>query len=127
MNCEKLLENAGNFPNFVPWKENFMDKYRQMYNENFLGTSDVSILKFYYASFKIQQGKGNVSDVGEFLDICTDTATSTSKIAKLLELLPLVPTGYSTELKRIAKFITLRRADVEALFLKDKMIIVYDT
>ncbi|MDR2824136.1 MAG: hypothetical protein LBB41_02925 [Prevotellaceae bacterium] len=92
-----------------------------MYNENFLGTSDVSILKFYYASFKIQQGKGNVSDVGEFLDICTDTAASTSKIAKILELFPLVPAGYSTELKRIAKFITLRRMDVEALFLRDNV------
>ena len=96
-----------------------MDRYRKMYNENFLGTSDVSILKFYYASFKIQQGKGNVSGVGEFLDICTNAATSTSKFAKLLELLPLVPIGYSTELKRIAKFMTLRRADVEALFLRD--------
>ncbi len=29
------------------------DKYRKLYNENLLGTSDVSILKFYYASFKI--------------------------------------------------------------------------
>jgi hypothetical protein len=96
-----------------------MDKYRKMYNENLLGTSDVSILKFYYASFKIQQGKGNVSDVGEFLDICTDTATSTSKIAKLLELIPLIPTGYSAELRRVAKFMTLRRHDVETLFLKD--------
>jgi hypothetical protein len=38
-----------------------------MYNENLLGISDVSILKFYYVSFKIQQGKGKVSDVGDFL------------------------------------------------------------
>ena len=87
-----------------------------MYNENFLGTSDVSILKFFYASFKIQQSKGNISDVGEFIDTCANTATSTVKFAKMFELLPLVPVGYSAELKRIAKFMTLRRTDVEALF-----------
>ena len=90
-----------------------------MYNENFLGTSDVSILKFFYASFKIQQSKGNISDVGEFIDTCANTATSTVKFAKMFELLPLVSVGYSAELKRIAKFMTLRRTDVEALFLRD--------
>jgi hypothetical protein len=46
------------------------DKYRKMYNENLLGTSDVSILKFYNASFKIQQQKSRVSDVENFLDEC---------------------------------------------------------
>ncbi len=96
-----------------------MDKYRKMYNINLFGTTDISILKFYYASYKIQESKGNVSNIREFLDICTDSATATSRMAKLLELLPLIPTGYSTELKRVAKFMTLRRADVENLFLKD--------
>ena len=52
-----------------------------MYNENFLGKSDVSILKFFYASFKIQQSKGNISDVGEFIDTCANTATSTVEFA----------------------------------------------
>jgi|GEM_PF-4068941 len=42
------------------------DKYRKLYNDNFLKTSDVAILKFYYASFKIQQQKGQ-ADVTHFL------------------------------------------------------------
>ena len=117
----QMFKNTENFRKFVPENKNRMNKYRKMYNENFLGTSDVSILKFFYASFKIQQGKGNVSDVGDFIDSCTNTATSTSKIAKFFELLPLVPISYSTELKRIAKFMTLRRNDVETLFLKDNV------
>ncbi len=54
-----------------------MDKYRKLYNENLLGTSDVSILKFYYASFKIQQRKGRVSDVNVFLDECIKVAADT--------------------------------------------------
>jgi len=51
-----------------------MDKYRKLYNKNFLGTSDVSILKFYYASFKLQQQTGKISDVGRFLDECIEVA-----------------------------------------------------
>lgn len=96
-----------------------MDKYRKLYNANILGTSDISILKFYYASYKIQESKGNVSNIGEFLDLCAETAINTSKYAKVLGFLPFVASDYSAELKRIAKFITLRRSDVEALFLKD--------
>jgi hypothetical protein len=59
-----------------------MDKYRQIYNENFLGTSDVSILKFYYASFKIQQGKGRVSDVGAFLYECARISDDTNLLLR---------------------------------------------
>ena len=79
----QVSKNTESFRNFVPEKKSRMDRYRKMYNENFLGTSYVSILKFYYASFRIQQGKGNVSGVGKFLNICTNAATSTSKFANL--------------------------------------------
>jgi hypothetical protein len=96
-----------------------MDKYRQMYNENFLGTSDVSILKFYYASFKVQQGKGKISDVGRFLDECVAIASDTAKFFKVLGYLPFVNSTYGTEQERISKFIKLRRTDIEMLFLKD--------
>ena len=97
------------------------NKYRKMYNKNLLGTSDVSILKFYYASFKLQYNKGNVSSVKEFIEICANSATSTSRMAKILELLPLVPSGYGTELKRIANIMTVRHDEVEVLFLKENL------
>lgn len=97
------------------------DKYRKMYNKNVFGTSDVSILKFYYASFKLQYSKGNVSSVKEFIETCANSATSTSKMAKILELLPLVPSGYATELKRIATILTARCNEVEVLFLKEDL------
>jgi hypothetical protein len=99
-----------------------MDKYRQMYNENLLGTYDVSILKFYYASFKIQQGKGKVSDVGAFLDECVEIAADTAKFFKVLGYLPFINSKYGTEQERISKFIKLRRKDIETLFLKDEII-----
>jgi hypothetical protein len=95
------------------------DKYRKLYNENLLGTSDVSILKFYYASFKIQQRKGRVSDVNVFLDECIKVAADTSKAFKILGFIPYVSSKYGTEQQRISKFISLRRGDVAALFLKD--------
>jgi hypothetical protein len=90
-----------------------------MYNENLLGTSDVSILKFYYASFRIQRQKGRVSDVDNFLDECIKVAADTSKAFKILGFIPYVSSKYSTEQQRISKFISLRRGDVAALFLKD--------
>jgi hypothetical protein len=96
-----------------------MDKYRKLYNENLLGTSDVSILKFYYASFKIQQGKGIVSDAGVFLDECVEIAADTAKFFKVLGYLPFINSKYGTEQERISKFIKLRRKDIEMLFLKD--------
>ena len=96
-----------------------MDKYRKLYNENLLGTSDVSILKFYYASFKIQQRKGRVSDVNVFLDECIKVAADTSRAFRILGFIPYISSKYSTEQQRISKFISLRRKDVAALFLKD--------
>lgn len=96
-----------------------MNPYRKLYNANILGTSDISILKFYYASYKIQESKGNVSSIGEFLDLCAETALDTSIYAKILGFLPLVNSDYSAELKRIAKFIKIRRSDVEALFQQE--------
>ena len=98
-----------------------MNKYRKLYNANILGTSDISILKFYYASFKLQQQKGKGSDIDYFLDFCADTASDTSVYAKILGILPFVTTSYSAELKRIAKFIRLRREAVKKLFLKDEI------
>jgi hypothetical protein len=98
-----------------------MDKYRQMYNENFLGTSDVSILKFYYASFKIQQGKGNVSDVSTFLGECAKISDDTNLLLKLFGFLPLLNLCFGTgkEQKRIAEIIRTKRKSVERLFLQD--------
>ncbi|KAA6339081.1 hypothetical protein EZS27_012975 [termite gut metagenome] len=98
-----------------------MDKYRKLYNENLLGTSDVSILKFYYASFKIQQNKGKVSNVGSFLDECIEIAADTGKYFKVLGYLPFINSKYGTEQERISKFIKLRRKDIETLFLKDEI------
>jgi hypothetical protein len=98
-----------------------MDNYRKIYNENFLGASDVSILKFYYVSFKIQQGKGKISDAGVFLDECIEIAADTTKFFKVLGYLPFVNSKYGTEQERISKFIKLRRKDIETLFLKDKI------
>jgi hypothetical protein len=98
-----------------------MDKHRKMYNENFLGTSDVSILKFYYASFKLQQQAGKVSDVGRFLDECVEIAADTAKFFKVLGYLPFINSKYGTEQERISKFIKLRRKDIESLFLKDEI------
>jgi len=95
------------------------DKYRKLYNKNLLGTSDVSILKFYYASFKIQQQKDKVSDVSSFLDECIKVATDTSRTFKILGFIPYFSSKYSTEQQRISKFISLRRSDIAALFLKE--------
>ena len=98
-----------------------MDKYRKMYNENLLGTSDVSILKFYYASFKIQQNKGKVSDVAIFLDECIQVSADTAKFFKALGYLPFINSKYGTEQERISKFIKLRRKDIESLFLQNNI------
>ena len=95
------------------------DKYRKLYNENLLGTSDVSILKFFYASFKIQQQKGRVSDVDRFLDECIKVAADTSRTFMILGFIPYFSSKYSTEQQRISKFISLRRLDIASLFLKD--------
>lgn len=95
------------------------DKYRKLYNKNLLGTSDVPILKFYYASFKIQQQKDKVSDVSSFLDECIKVATDTSRTFKILGFIPYFSSKYSTEQQRISKFISLCRSDIAALFLKE--------
>jgi hypothetical protein len=106
-----------------PEKKNIMDKYRQMYNENFLGTSDVSILKFYYASFKIQQSKGKISDVGAFLYDCARISDDTNLLLKLFGFLPLLNLCFGTgkEQKRIAEIIRTKRENVERLFLQDSV------
>lgn len=96
-----------------------MSRYRKMYNENLLGTSDVSSLKFYYASFKIQQQKGKVSDVDSFLDECIKIASDTSRTFKIIGFIPYFSSKYSTEQQRIFKFISIRRNDIATLFLKD--------
>lgn len=98
-----------------------MDKYRKIYNENLLGTSDVSILKFYYASFKIQQQKGRVSDVDNFLNECIKVAADTGRAFRILGFIPYFSSKYSTEQQRISKFISLRRNDIATLFLKENI------
>jgi hypothetical protein len=84
-----------------------------------LGTSDVSILKFYYASFKIQQQKGWVSDVDSFLDECIKISADTSCTFKILGFILYFSSKYSTKLQRISKFVSLRWCDIAALFLKN--------
>ena len=93
-----------------------MDKYRKMYNENLLGTSDVSILKFYYASFKIQQQKSKVFDVDSFLDECIKIASDTNRTFKIIGFILYFSSKYSTEQQRISKFISLRGTTLRTYF-----------
>lgn len=97
------------------------DKYRKLYNQNLLGTTDVSILKFYYASFKIQSQKGRVSNLKDFLADCAKVSDDTNRLLKLYSFLPLMNLCFGTgrEQKRIAEIIRTKCDDVESLFLKD--------
>lgn len=97
------------------------NKYRKMYNENLLGTSDVSILKFYYASFKIQQAKNKVPDISEFLDDCAKISESTSLKLKISSFIPFFNLLFGTgrEQKHIAEIIRTKREEVENLFMED--------
>lgn len=98
-----------------------MENYRKMYNENLLGTSDVSILKFYYASFKLQYSKGKITDVSRFLDDCAKISEDTNLILKLSGLIPFFNLFFGTgrEQKHIAKIIRTKREEVEKLFMQD--------
>lgn len=124
-----LLENTEKYPQteeislILPriYYLHMQNRYRKMYNENLLGTSDVSILKFYYASFKIQQQKGRIADIDSFLDECIKIAADTSWTFKIFGFIPYFSSKYSTEQQRISKFISLRRVDISALFLKDNI------
>jgi len=97
------------------------DKYRKMYNENLLGTSDVSILKFYYASFKIQQYKGKATNISVFLDDCAKTSDDSNLILKISSVIPFFNLLFGTgrEQKHIAEIIRTKRAEVEKLFMQD--------
>ena len=98
-----------------------MNKYRKLYNENLLGTSDVSILKFYYASFKIQQLNGKTTDIGIFLDDCAKISDDTNKLLKIGSVIPFFNQflGTGREQKRIAEIIRTKRETVEKLFQQD--------
>lgn len=98
-----------------------LDKYRRLYNQNLLGTSDVSILKFYYASFKIQYLKGKITNLSDFLNDCAKISDDTNRLLKLFGFLPLVNLCFGTgrEQKRIAEIIRTKKDEVEELFLKD--------
>lgn len=100
-----------------------MTLYRKLYNDNILGTSDISILKFYYASFKIQYSKGKITDISRFLDECAKISDDTNLLLKLFGFLPLVNLcfGTGTEQKRIAEIIRTKRREVENLFLQDEI------
>jgi hypothetical protein len=80
-------------------------------------------LKFYYASFKIQQGKGKVSDVGAFLYECAKISDDTNLLLKLFGFFPLLNLCFGTgkEQKRIAEIIRIKRENVEKLFLQDNV------
>lgn len=98
-----------------------MDKYRKIYNDNFLGTSDVSILKFYYASFKIQQAKGKAPDVNVFLDDCAKISEESNLMLKVSSVIPFFNLLFGTgrEQKHIAEIIRTKREEVEKLFIQD--------
>lgn len=92
-----------------------------MYNENLLGTSDVSILKFYYASFKVQQQKGKAPDVNIFLDDCAKISEDSNFILKVSSVIPFFNLLFGTgrEQKHIAEIIRTKREEVEKLFIQD--------
>ena len=98
-----------------------MEKYRKIYNDNFLGTSDVSILKFYYASFKIQQAKGKAPDVNIFLDDCAKISEESNLMLKVSSVIPFFNLLFGTgrEQKHIAEIIRTKREEVETLFIQD--------
>ncbi|MBV5280870.1 MAG: hypothetical protein JZU53_00405 [Paludibacter sp.] len=98
-----------------------MSKYRKIYNDNLLGTTFVSNFKFYYASFKIQQQNGKVTDITLFLDSCAQIAIRTSRELKILGLIPCIHLLFGTghEQKQIAEVISKKRKEVEKLFLQD--------
>ncbi|MFV0398109.1 MAG: hypothetical protein ACK5JU_08865 [Bacteroidales bacterium] len=96
-------------------------KYRKMYNENLLGTSDVSILKFYYASFKVQQQKGKAPDLSAFLDDCAKISEDSNLILKVSSVIPFFNLLFGTgrEQKHIAEIIRTKREEIEKLFMQD--------
>ncbi len=98
-----------------------MNPYRKLYNANILGTSDISILKFYYASYKIQESKGNVSSIGEFLDDCVRISEETNLMLKVSSVIPFFNLLFGTgrEQKHIAEIIRTKREDVAKLFVQD--------
>lgn len=95
--------------------------YRKMYNENLLGTSDISILKFYYASFRLQQQKGKAPDVSTFLDDCAKISENTNRMLKVSSIIPFFNLFFGTgrEQKYIAEIIRTKREDVKRLFMQD--------
>ncbi len=99
------------------------NSYRKIYNDNFLGTSDVSILKFYYASFKIQQIKGKAPDVSSFLNDCAKISEESNLMLKVSSVIPFFNLFFGTgrEQKHIAEIIRTKREEVEKLFLRDEI------
>lgn len=99
----------------------YMSRYRKMYNENLLGTSDVSILKFYYASFKIQQQKGKAPDIRVFLDDCAKISEDSNLILKVSSVIPFFNLFFWTgrEQKHIAGIIRTKREEIERLFIQN--------
>ncbi|CAK7062942.1 MAG: hypothetical protein PETM_02716 [Petrimonas sp.] len=99
----------------------YMSRYRKMYNENLLGTSDVSILKFYYASFKLQYNKGKITDLSVFLDDCAKISEETNTVLKISSIIPFFNLLFGTgrEQKHIAEIIRNKREEVEKLFMQD--------
>ena len=98
-----------------------LDKYSKMYNKNFLGTSGVSIFKFYYASFKWQYLKGKVTDLNAFLDNCVKNSKEINILLKIGSVIPFFNLLWGTgrEQKFIAEIINSKRKEVEQLFMQD--------
>ncbi len=97
------------------------NKYRKMYNENLLGTSELSIVKFYYASFKLQQLSGKIENVTEYLQYCVKTSKHISILLKIYGIFPFINIwlGTGKEQKKVAKVLEEKQKAVEYLFLKD--------
>jgi hypothetical protein len=99
------------------------DKYRKLYNQNLLGTSDVSILKFYYASFKLQHLKGKITNLSDFLNDCAKISDDTNRLLKIGSVIPFFNQflGTGREQKHIAEIIRTKREEVEKLFMQDEI------
>lgn len=92
-----------------------------MYNKICLGHRDFSILKFYYASFKIQQLKDKTPEVSIFLDNCVKISEDSNFILKIFDVIPSFNLVFGTgkEEKFVAEIIRTKRENIENLFMED--------
>jgi hypothetical protein len=100
-----------------------MDKYRKIYFRNFFATNEMSNFKFYYASYKIQQQKGQIFDNHQFISNCAQIANRTSLKLKILTPTLFMPVFFSRwkEQKNIADLFERDKQGVLKLFSQDEV------